>query len=145
MSLPKWIPADVRTMITTTRKFDPAVDDIDDMILQDFQYENLLAENFGNDKLKAVKINRVEIKRVRTYLKEAEKNSKAHKRLEEWLDTLLTEGFNLMRDDVINWAKDSAGLINKRKMESFPGSPQWFTQRAKVKQKEKDKNQTSKH
>ena len=118
--LGKWIPKDIRTMIVTTRKFDPVVDDIHDMLLQDFQYEALLQEEFGNDKIRALQNIAQKIHNKESFIKQSK--GEAKKMLAEQLEDLEQEQFELLRNEILNACKDSAGLLDMKKLRKVKGS-----------------------
>lgn len=145
MPIPKWIPKAYKQMMVTVRPYDPTVDDIDDLLLRDFQKEAMLQKEFDSDKGRAIKNNMAQIKKVRSFIQlaqQSKKDSKAQERLEEWLERLYVERFGLLRNEYLNWAKKMAvGMQTGKVLLKIPGSPQWQRER----QKEQRQKRESRH
>lgn len=101
-----------------TGKADP--DDVLELSLA--QSEARLQQEMVTDKIRAVKQNAAQIKKTKDFLKKARKDSKAQKLLQKQLENLEQEQFELLRDEILNECKDSAGLIDEAKLARFPGS-----------------------
>jgi len=143
MSLPSWIPKVFRQLIVTARPFDPEQDDIDDLLPKDFQKETMQQASFNTDKGRAVKHNAEQIRRVRAYLKSDDPEDQ--ERLgewNEWLERLYVERYALLKNEILNACK-TRGLLDEKKLASFPGSPEY--RRRKAKQKERYVNRQPKN
>ena len=144
MPIPNWIPTWAKEMMVSFR---PATDkdDIDDLfLLRDFQKEAMLQKEFEGDKGRAVKNNANQIEKVKGYLKiakQAKKGSKAHERLEKWLEQLEQERFQLFRNEILNACKSSGTLDTVRlaRFPGFKGDKLYREQQKKEKEKQKQK------
>lgn len=121
MTLPNWIPKGFRSMMVTTRRVDPNGDDADLIAFENEpQSEARLQKQMLTDKIRAVKNIAQKIHNKEELIKTARKDLKHI--LKKQLAELEAEQFELLRDEILNECKDSAGLIDEAKLARVPGS-----------------------
>lgn len=133
--LPKFIPKAYRSMIVTARRVDPNSDDAEELLERDFQKESRLQNQIQTDKVRAVKRIAQKIAAKKEFIKKAK--GKSRKLLKKQLADLEVEQFELLRDEILNACKDSAGCIDEAKLARFPGSSGFIKKNLK---KNKPKN-----
>lgn len=111
MPLPKWL-GQFSSMIVTSR---PLEEGEEPFLERDFQHEAIVQEEFSGDKGRAVNRNAERIRKTKDFIKQARKDSKAQELLAKQLEDLEQEKFQLLRNEILNWAKETgAGLIKNK-------------------------------
>lgn len=135
MTLPNWIPKGFRSMMVTSRRFDEDTDEIDGILfLSSGQKDALVQNQMQTDKIRAVQQVALRIRNKEDFIKQSK--GKAKKMLKEQLAELEQEQFELLRDEILSACKDSAGLLDMKKLRKVKGSREFV---AKIEGKNKPK------
>jgi len=116
------------------RKIDANAEDFD-LIDFDSQKELHMQNQLQRDKIRAVKRIAEKINHKKTVVKKAAGDDK--ERMEKELAQLEEEQFDLLRDEILNACKDSAGLLNIEKLKKVPSSSAFIEKNLSRKQKPK--------
>lgn len=98
------------------------------------QSEARLQQEMVGDKIRAVKSIASRIDNTKEFIKKAK--GKAKKMLKQQLAELEQEQFELLRDEILSVCKDSAGLLDMKKLRKVKGSREFV---AKIEGKNKPK------
>lgn len=113
--IPRW----AKEMMVTMR---PAKDGEIPSFENESQSEARLQQQIKDDKVRAVKNIASRIDNKKDLIKLAKGKVKVQEMLQQQLAELEQEQFELLRDEILNACKDSAGLIDEEKLVRFPGS-----------------------
>ena len=126
------IPKLCRSMMVTMRPTEP---NEEPSLERDFQHEARNQNEMQRDKTRVVKAVVAKIKEVKGHLKLARKD--ARRLLEKQLEVLEQEQFQLLRNEILNMVKSSAGLIDYDLLKKVPGSKNEFKNQKHKIEKEK--------